>query len=253
MKTVTFPNESTEYRAARERLLAKEIELRRAMEAVAAARRALPPGGLIPEDYVFDGLGHDGKAAKIKFSDLFVPGKNSLIIYHFMFPRMPQDHRAGPKDEGWAAGLKREDMPCPSCTALIDTFEGLAEHLEEAGYNFVVVAKTPLDRLLGFAKDRGWQRLRMLSAAGNNFKHDYHSETPEGYSLPIITVFHRYPDGIRHFWTSELTYLPPDPGQDSRQNGTIEVLWNMMDYTPEGRAGNWHEQLDYECCHDGKK
>src|SRR5436190_16741294 len=42
---VAFPGESPEYRAARDRLLEQEIELRRAMEAVAAARRTLPPVG----------------------------------------------------------------------------------------------------------------------------------------------------------------------------------------------------------------
>lgn len=68
---ITFPNESAEYRAARETLLQKEIELRRAMEDVAVARRGLPPGGLVPQDYVFDGLGADGKPARIKLSELF--------------------------------------------------------------------------------------------------------------------------------------------------------------------------------------
>ena len=61
---VTFPNESSEYRQARDALLQQEIALRRQMEAVAASRRALPPGGNVPEDYVFDGLGADGKPAR---------------------------------------------------------------------------------------------------------------------------------------------------------------------------------------------
>src|SRR5882724_4502125 len=83
---IRFPNESTTYRRARAKLLAKEIELRRAMEAVAVQRRALPQGGIVPEDYVFEGLGPDGKA-KIALSELFAPGKDSLIAYSFMFPR----------------------------------------------------------------------------------------------------------------------------------------------------------------------
>ena len=45
---IRFPGESAEYRAARDRLLEQEIELRRAMEAVAVARRRLPPGGMVP-------------------------------------------------------------------------------------------------------------------------------------------------------------------------------------------------------------
>jgi predicted dithiol-disulfide oxidoreductase (DUF899 family) len=57
---IRFPGESEEYRAARDRLLQQEIDLRRAMEDVAAARRRLPPGGPVPEDYVFRGRGTDG-------------------------------------------------------------------------------------------------------------------------------------------------------------------------------------------------
>src|SRR5438132_12916069 len=65
MSTV-FPGESTEYRAARERLLEQEIELRRVMEAVAAARRNLPRGGVIPEDYVFGETGTDGVPVDVR-------------------------------------------------------------------------------------------------------------------------------------------------------------------------------------------
>src|SRR5947207_943245 len=95
---VTFPGESTEYRAARDQLLDDEIELRRAMERVAAARRNLPPGGLVVEDYVFRGADTDGTQRDVRLSELFAPGKDSLVIYNFMFPRHPEDDRPGPKD-----------------------------------------------------------------------------------------------------------------------------------------------------------
>ena len=91
---VTFPGESAEYRAARNELLAKEIDLRRQMEAVAAERRNLPPGGEVPEDYVFEGEGPDGTPMNVRLSELFAPGKDSLAIYSFMFPRDPEDDRA---------------------------------------------------------------------------------------------------------------------------------------------------------------
>ena len=52
---ISLLGESEEYRTARDRLLEREIELRRAMEAVAAARRDLPPGGPVRLDYVFEG------------------------------------------------------------------------------------------------------------------------------------------------------------------------------------------------------
>jgi len=246
---VTFPGESAEYRVARDQLLEKEIALRRATEAVAAARRNLPPGGLVPEDYVFDGVGPDGAPAKVKLSELFAPGKNSLVIYNFMFPRHPEDDRAGPT-QGATARLKREDGPCPSCVAFIDQLDATAAHVEAGGVNFAIIAKAPLDRLTAWGKDRGWRNVRLLSAAhAPNFKRDYHAETPDGHQMPMMTVFHRGADGIRHFWSSEMFYTPNDPGQDPRHVGTLEPLWNMFDLTPEGRPAGWHEQLDYACCH----
>src|SRR5215208_1008370 len=93
--SVDFPSESAEYRAARDRLLEQEIELRRTMEAVAAARRELPPGGPIPEDYVFQGAGADGTPTDVRLSELFAPGKDSLVIYSMMFPRYSGDQRPG--------------------------------------------------------------------------------------------------------------------------------------------------------------
>src|SRR5262245_29566886 len=91
--TLSFPGETSEYRVARDELLEQEIALRRQMEAVAAARRALPPGGLIPQDYTFDAMGPDGKPRKVKLSELFGEGGDSLIVYHMMFPRHRNDDR----------------------------------------------------------------------------------------------------------------------------------------------------------------
>jgi predicted dithiol-disulfide oxidoreductase (DUF899 family) len=243
--TLRFPNETDAYRKARNDLLAQEIELRRAMEAVAAARRALPPGGLVPQDYVFETLERDGKADKIKLSDLFAAGKDSLITYSFMFPRYPKDDRPKPA-KGATARLKREESPCPSCTAFLDSLDGAAEHIEAAGFNFFVIADAPLKQLLAFAGDRGWRHLRLISSAGNNFKRDYHATTPEGHQMPMMTVFHRASDGIRHFWSSEMFWLDSDPGQDPRHAGTVEPIWNMMDLTREGRPSKWDEQLQYD-------
>ena len=124
------------------------------MEAVASERRKLPPGGRLKEDYVFDGLGADGRPARIRFSELFAPGRDTLIVYHMMFPRYPTDTRPKPA-EGALAGLPREETPCPSCTALVDQFEGAARHLEAAGFNFVVVAKTPLGAAAGVRAGEG--------------------------------------------------------------------------------------------------
>jgi predicted dithiol-disulfide oxidoreductase (DUF899 family) len=240
---ISLPGESREYRAARERLLAQEIELRRAMEAVAAARRELPPGGRVPRDYVFQGAGADGAPIEVRLSELFAPGKDSLVIYSFMFPRDPDDQTPGPTT-GETALLPLAEGPCPTCVALIDQLEGAAEHASQH-VNLAVVAKTPLPRLRAFVQERGWSRLRFLSSAANTYNADYHAETPEGRQRPMLTVFHRDGDAIRHFWSSELLYAPIEPGQHPRHVGTLEPLWNLFDLTPEGRPANWEEQLSY--------
>jgi len=239
---VTFPGESAEYRAARERLLEREIALRREMEAVAAARRELPPGGVVPEDYVFQGAGPDGSPIDVRLSELFVAGKDSLVIYSFMFPRDPRDDRPGPAT-GETALVPLAEGPCPSCTAFIDQLEGLAEHAAQQ-VSLAIVAKAPAERLLAFAHERGWRRLRFLSSAHNTFNRDYLAESDEGSQLPILNVFHRDGDAIRHFWATELMFAPADPGQHPRHVGTIEPLWNLFDLTPEGRP-EWDEQLAY--------
>jgi predicted dithiol-disulfide oxidoreductase (DUF899 family) len=241
--TVNFPGESAEYRAARDRLLEQEIELRRAMEHVAQARRELPPGGEIPEDYVFQGLRADGEQGDVRMSELFAPGKDSLVIYSAMFPRDPSDDRPGPHS-GDTARLALEDSPCPSCAAFIDNLNAVAEHFAELS-NLAIVAKTTFPRLLTFGEERGWRHMRLLSSAQNSYNRDYLAETEDGRQLPMLNVFQRDGGTIRHFWGSELFYPPSETGQDSRHVGTIESLWNLLDVTPEGR-GDFDEQLDYE-------
>jgi predicted dithiol-disulfide oxidoreductase (DUF899 family) len=240
--TITFPGESAEYRAARDRLLEREVELRRAMEAVAAARRELPPGGAVPEDYVFEGAGADGSPSDVKLSELFAPGKDSLVIYNFMFPRTYGGDRPGPTS-GKTASLPLEEGPCPSCVALLDQLDGAASHATQH-LNFAVVAKARLERVLTFAGERGWRNLRLLSSANNTYNRDYLGETADGSQTPMLNVFNRDGETIRHFWGAELTYGPEDPGQDHRSVGTLEPLWNLFDLTREGRP-DWFEQIDY--------
>ncbi|MDB4888982.1 MAG: hypothetical protein JWL61_837 [Gemmatimonadetes bacterium] len=240
---ITFAGESAENRAARDQLLQQEIELRRATEAVAAARRNLPLGAPIAEDYVFQESGAGGVPTDVKLSELFAPGKDSLVIYNFMFPRSAEDDRAGPTG-GRSARLPLFEGPCPSCVALLDQLDGAAEHVSQR-VNFAIVAKAPITRIAAFAQDRGWRKLRLLSAAGNNFKRDYKAENADGSQMPMLAVFHRDGDTIRHFWSSEMLYAPTDPEQDPRHIGTIEPLWNIFDFTRDGRGTNWHEQLSY--------
>ena len=241
--SVGFPGESAEYRQARDRLLEQEAELRRSMEDVAASRRDLPPGGAVPEDYVFAAAGAGSAPTDVKLSELFAPGKDSLAIYSFMFPRDPTDERPGPT-EGETAQLPLAEMPCPSCVAFLDQLDSAVPHASQH-LNFVVVAKSPVPRLLSFAEERGWRHLRLLSSSANAYNHDYLAETDEGDQRPMLNVFHRDGETIRHFWGSELFYAPTDGDQDPRHVGTIEPLWNLFDLTPEGRP-DWDEHLDYD-------
>src|SRR5262249_55142553 len=166
------------------------IELRRQTEAVAARRRELPPGGEIPEDYVFQGEGGDGEPTDVRLSELFQPGRDSLAVYSFMFPRDPEDDRPGSVRERETARLSLAEGPCPSCVALLDQLDGAVEHVSQ-NMNFCVVAKSPLPRVLTFARERGWRRLRLLSSASNTYNRDYLGETPEGAQRPMLNVFHR--------------------------------------------------------------
>ncbi len=244
---VTFPNESPEYRAARRELLQREASLRREMEAVAAQIRALPPGGAVSQDYEFDHIGGDGVPGKVRLSELFRPGTDVLIVYHYMFPRHRDDTRQAPSS-GPAAELPLEEGPCPSCTALLDNWDGAVPHVEGLGANIVAVAKAPIERVAAFAADRGWRHLKLLSAANNTFKRDYHGEDEEGQQVPILTVFHKEANGVvRLSWASELLFAPAEPGQDPRHCGTVEPMWTLLDLTPGGRP-NANEQFSYPCC-----
>jgi len=240
---IAFPGESTEYRAARNRLLQQEIQLRRATEAVAAARRRLPPGGIVPQDYIFQAQGPGSGLAEVRLSELFAPGKDTLLIYSMMFPRASDDDSPGPR-VGQTALLPLAEGPCPSCTAFLDQLDGAAEHACQR-VNLAVAAKAPIERVLTFAAERGWRQLRLLSTAGITYNRDYLAEAADGEQQPMLNVFHRDGNTIRHFWGSELFFAPADPGQEPRHVGTLEPLWNLFDLTPEGRPADWHEQLSY--------
>jgi predicted dithiol-disulfide oxidoreductase (DUF899 family) len=140
--------------------------------------------------------------------------------------------------------LPAADWPCASCTAFIDQLDGAAEHASQH-INLVVAAKSPIERILEFARQRGWRRIRLVSSAGNTYNRDYLAETVSGDQQPMLTVFHRDGPLIRHFWSSELFYAPAEPGQDPRHVGTLEPLWNLYDLTPDGRRGDREEQLRY--------
>jgi predicted dithiol-disulfide oxidoreductase (DUF899 family) len=215
---VRFPGESAPYRAARDRLLEAEIALRRQVEAVAAQRRALPPGGLVAEDYVFE-----GETGPVKLSELF-GDKDVLLLYGFMLgPNMAQ--------------------ACPSCTSIIDALDGEMKHIRPQAA-IAIVARSPLARLVAHARDRGWRDTRLLSSAGNSFHRDYRAEDGEGRQRPIMNVFQRRGGEIRHAWASEAAFVPPDPGQDPRHVDLLWPLWGVLDLSPAGR-GEFRPKLSY--------
>jgi predicted dithiol-disulfide oxidoreductase (DUF899 family) len=228
---IRFPGESEEYRRARNRLLDAEVGLRRAIADVAAQRRRVPPGGVVPSDYRFE-QASDG--AEVRFSELFEPGKDTLVIYSFMFPRHSGDTRPGPA-AGETAKLPLAETPCASCTSILDSLDGAAPHLRRV-LNLAVVAKSDPDRIRNFASERGWRHLRLLSSRGNSYNHAYHAETPEGEQMPILNAFVRDGERFRHTWASELLYAPRDEGMEARRVDSIWPIWNVLDVTAKGRG-----------------
>jgi predicted dithiol-disulfide oxidoreductase (DUF899 family) len=216
-----FPGEDHAYRAARDELLEAEMELRRNIEAVAAKRRQLPLGGRVEQDYAFDQPG----GGRVRLSELFADGKDSLIIYSYMYgPEMAQ--------------------PCVSCTSILDALDGEAPHVRQRA-NFFVVAKSPIERIMKFTTERGWRNLQLLSSANNTYNRDYHAESEKGDQLPALNVFVKRAGAIHHFYNTELLYAPSEPGQDGRHVDQIWPLWNLFDLTREGRGEKWYPRLSY--------
>jgi predicted dithiol-disulfide oxidoreductase (DUF899 family) len=219
--THRFPGESRAYRAARNKLLDAEVKLRKHVEQVAALRRKLPAGGKVPLDYEFDAEG----GTKVRLSQLFERGKDSLILYSFMY---------GPKME----------KPCPMCTAFLDSLDGAAPHVIQRA-NLAVVARSPIARIREFARSRGWRNLRLLSSSANTYNRDYRGETADGSQMPSLNVFARRDGAIRHFFHTELLFAKAEKGQDDRHIDMAWPLWNILDFTPEGRGSDWYPNLKY--------
>jgi predicted dithiol-disulfide oxidoreductase (DUF899 family) len=96
-----------------------------------------------------------------------------------------------------------------------------------------------------FARERGWNRLRLLSSAGNNYNCDYYGENSEGGQQPSLNVFVRRNGKIHHFFHSELLLVPSEREQNQRHVDMIWPLWNLLNFTPEGRGSDWYPSLSY--------
>jgi predicted dithiol-disulfide oxidoreductase (DUF899 family) len=202
-----YPNESKDYRAARDALLKDEQELVDKVKAVAAKRRTLPLGGELKEDYVFQWANDDKLGKKVRFSELFA-GHDTLLLYSFMF---------GPN---W-------DNPCPSCTSLMDGFDRAWYQVTHSGAAFVAIAKAPADRINAWAKTRGWSQIALVSGSDSSFQADYKCQgDSDDMQWPVMLVFTKRNGKIFHFWATELSANHVD---------TVWPYWNLMDFTPEGR------------------
>ena len=214
---IRIPNESAEYRAARQELLAQEFELRRQIERVAAMRRALPPGGPVTGDYRFET--EDGPT---DLGGLF-GDKQTLVVYQYMF---------GPERK----------RPCPMCTNLLDAWDGNADDIAQR-VSLVVVARSPLARLAAVKRERGWKNLKLASALTDAFTRDYAGSPDGGLDSGGPAVFTRRDGTVRHFWSQEM--IASDPGQDPRGAPDPAPLWTVLDMTPEGRGADWSPSLEY--------
>jgi predicted dithiol-disulfide oxidoreductase (DUF899 family) len=205
MSELRFPNETKQYRDAREALLRDEQELIAKVKAVAAKRRQLPLGGRLKEDYVFEWANDRKVGKRVKLSELF-GDHDSLLIYSMMF---------GPS---W-------DKPCPSCTSLVDGFDR-SWYQVSRNAAFVVIAKAQADRINAWAKERGWSQIPLLSGYRSTYQADYKCQESDEMQWPVMHVFTRRDGDIFHFWATET---------QSNHVDTVWPYWNLMDFTPEGR------------------
>ncbi len=212
-----FPNESAEYRAARNALLVEEIELRRHVERVASQRRALPSGGAIPQD--FELVSEQGSVA---LSTLF-GDKETLLIYSMMY---------GPQRKA----------PCPMCTSFLSSWNGTAVNLRER-VAIAVTARSPIERLIAYKQQRALTNLPFVSDMSGNYTRAY--VNPEDADVPGFSVFSKRDGIVRHFYSGEMSAAMADPGQDPRGGPDLDPLWLMLDLTPEGRGTDWYPKLDY--------
>lgn len=225
-RQTNLPNESAEYLAKREEVRLAEIDLMRQRERVAELRRALPKGAEV-QDYEFlEGptslAAGDEPVTVVNLSALFTAPDRALVIYHFMFG-------------------KKQTTACPMCTAWIDGYNGVAPHLAQ-NVDFAIVAAADPATLREYARTRGWERLRLLSAGESTFKYDLGSEDASGGQDSTISVFTRDSDGtLRHSYSGH-----PRMAEDVKERGIDELspIWNMLDLTPQGR-GKFYASLDY--------
>jgi predicted dithiol-disulfide oxidoreductase (DUF899 family) len=206
MSELRYPNESKEYRAARDALLEEEKALIAKVKAVAAKRRTLPPGGKLKEDYTFQWAGNGKVGKPVKLSELF-GGKDTLLLYSWMY---------GPS---W-------DKPCPSCTSLMDGFDR-AWYSVAQDAAFAAIAKAPPQKIDAWVRERGWSQIPLVSGYESPFQKDYKCQGKnDDMQEPVMLCFQKRDGGIFLFWATETM---------SNHVDTVWPYWNLLDFTPAGR------------------
>ena len=227
MRRTRLENESPEYLAHREQLRLAEIELRMQRKRVAELRRQLPKGARVADYAFIEGPGElnagDTPTRTVRLSELFTAPNRSLVLYQFMYG-------------------KRQTSPCPMCTLIIDSLNGVAHHLAQ-NVDLAIVAAADPPALRAHARRQGWHNLRLLSTAeGSTFKYDLGGEDRAGTQDSTISVFTRDADGtLRHFYSAH-----PQTAPDHKEGGLdlLSPVYNVLDLTPQGR-GDWYASLDY--------
>ena len=194
-----------EWRAARERLLAKEKEATRARDALAAERRRLPVVR-IGKPYAFEGP--SGKASLL---DLF-EGRSQLLLYHFMF---------APDVHGWP------EAGCPGCSMFVDQIGHLA-HLHARDASFALVSRAPLANVERYRKRMGWT-VPWYSSAGSDFNSDFGVTTENGETFGLSVFLRQGDDVFRSYFT------------DGRGVEALGAVWTLLDLTPLGRQEEWED------------
>jgi predicted dithiol-disulfide oxidoreductase (DUF899 family)/uncharacterized protein YndB with AHSA1/START domain len=200
------------HQAARDRLRAAELELMLQRERVAAMRRELPlgPSG---SDYEFDEV-VDGETRRVALRDLFTSPERPLVVYHFMYG-------------------KKQMTACPMCSMWMDGWNAVADHLAE-NVDFVVAASADAADWAALASDRGWDNVRLVSAALSTFKLDIGGEDAEGFQEPAISVWELV-DGEPRLTYSGGAHID---GDHWRGIDLLSPVWHMLDLTRAGR-GDW--------------
>lgn len=209
--TSGFPNESIEYREARNALLRKEQEIGQLLAEVKEQREQLPPGGEI-RDYLFERLTDSGTVEQVSMADLFPEGVDTLIVYSMMF---------GPE----------RAVACPFCTAYLTNLDPSVASLKtKAG--FVIAVRSPVQRLVDWANAKGWQNFTLVSDAPSTFHQDYDGYDPEtGNEGSAFNIFVKDGATIRHYWGSEDLNMP---GGDFYYD-LIDPAMNLENLVPKRR------------------